>query len=265
MQSTTLVQDLSPQFKAHFKITEIHAINRGGQKMVFIVTKDGVKCALKLFHNFGKRDIRELEIYERFKHIDGIPKILSVEEFNGDKVVFEEYIDGSSLQDVSQNYTGNPDVIRDLIYKITSILEPIWLDSKIHRDIKLNNIMIRENGEPVVIDFGIAQDLEGSVITTHYIPHSWDFASPEQLLNQRDQIDYRSDFFSLGIVGYVLYYQRRPFGNVLTEVQQKFAARDTSYTTETECKLNAFFKECFGVSPSDRPRDLKTLIQTLQW
>lgn len=265
MQSTTLVQDLSPQFKSHFKITEIHSMNSGGQKMVFIVTKDGVKCALKLFHNFGKRDIRELEIYEKFKHLDGIPKILSVEEFDGDKVVFEEYIDGSSLQDVSQNYAGNSNIIRDLIYKITSILEPIWSDSKIHRDIKLNNIMIRENGEPVVIDFGIAQDLEGSVITTHYIPHSWDFASPEQLLNQRDQIDYRSDFFSLGILGYVLYYQRRPFGNALNEVQQKFAARDTSYTTDAGCRLNPFFKECFGVSPSDRPRDLKTLIQTLQW
>jgi serine/threonine-protein kinase len=265
MQSTTLVQDLNPEFKAHFNITEIHSMNSGGQKMVFIVTKDGFKCALKLFHNYGKRDIRELEIYERFKHLNGIPKILSIDEFNGDKVVFEEYIDGSSLQQVSQNYAESPEIIRDLIYKITSILEPIWNENMIHRDIKLNNIMIRGNGEPVVIDFGIAQDLEGSVITTHYIPHSWDFASPEQLLNQRDQIDYRSDFFSLGILAYVLYYQQRPFGNALDEVQGKFAARDTSYTTKSECKLNPFFKECFGVSPSDRPRDLKTLIQTLQW
>lgn len=265
MQSTTLVHNLSDEFKSHFKITEIHSINRGGQKMVFIVTKDGVKCALKLFHNFGKRDIRELEIYEKFKNHGGIPKILSVEEFSGDKVVFEEYIDGSSLQAVAQNYKGNPEMIRELIYKIIYILEPIWSDSKIHRDLKLNNIMIRENGEPVVIDFGIAQDLDGSVYTTHFIPNSWDFASPEQLLNLRDQIDYRSDYFSLGVLGYVLYYQRRPFGDSQSEVQQKFAAKDTSFQTDSDCKLNPFFKECFGFSPSDRPRDLQTLTNTLQW
>lgn len=265
MQPKTMVQDLSPELKAHFNITQIHSANRGGQKMVFIVTKDGVKCALKLFHNFGKRDMRELEIYEKFKNLNGIPKILSVEDFGGDKVVFEEYIDGYSLQDIAQNYTRNPEMIRDLISKITSILEPIWSDNKIHRDIKLNNIMIKVNGEPVVIDFGIAQDLVGTVYTTHFIPNSWDFASPEQLLNQRDQIDYRSDFFSLGVMGYVLYYQQRPFGDTQTEVQQKFAARDTTHGTDADCKLNLFFKECFGVSPSDRPRDLKTLIQTLQW
>lgn len=262
---TTLVQDLSPELKKHFNITEVHSKKSGGQKMVFIVTKDGSKCALKLFHNFGKRDIRELNIYEKFKHIDGIPKIISIEDFGDDKVVFEEYIDGSSLQEIVKEYAGDFEKVKKLIIKICSILEPIWKDNKIHRDIKLNNIMIRSNGEPVVIDFGIALDLGGTVYTTNVTqPMSWDFASPEQVLNQRDLIDYRSDFFSLGVIAYTLYYQRKPFGDSQDEVAQKFTAKNTSHTTDIDCKLNLFFKECFGISPADRPRDLSNLLQTLQ-
>lgn len=263
--SATLVEDLSPELKTHFNITEVHAIKKGGQKKVFIVTSDGVKCALKLFENFGKRDIRELEIYEKFKELDGIPKIISIKDFGDDKIVFEEYIEGSSLQEVVGEYAGDAEKVKDLIIKICSILEPIWKDQKIHRDIKPNNIMIRKNGKPVVIDFGIAQDLTGTVYTTHFIPNSWDFASPEQLLGQRDLIDYRSDFFSIGVIGYVLYYQHKPFGVSQEIVREKFAARDTSYATDENCKLNYFFKECLGFSPADRPRDLPTLLQTLRW
>jgi len=262
---TTLIQDLSPELKTHFNITEIHSTKRGGQKMVFIVTKDNIKCALKLFHNFGKRDIRELNIYEKFKHIEGIPKIISIEDFGDDKVVFEEYIDGSSLQEISQEYARDFQKIKELIIKICSILDPIWKDNKIHRDIKFNNIMVRSNGEPVVIDFGIALDLGGTMYTAQVTqPMSWDFASPEQILNQRDLIDYRSDFFSLGVIAYTLYYQRRPFGDSQDEITQKFITKNISYNTEIDCKLNLFFKECFGISPSDRARDLNNLIKTLQ-
>lgn len=262
---TTTIVSLSPDLQSHYNITEIHSMKRGGQKIVFVVTKDGEKCVLKLFHDFGKRDIRELDIYEKFKHINGIPKILSVDDFKGDKVVFEEYIEGSSLQDIADSYAGDAEKIRNLVITITSILEPIWGDNKIHRDLKPNNIMIKTDGRPVVIDFGIAQDLVGTVYTTHFIPNSWDFASPEQLLGQRDLIDYRSDFFNLGLIGYTLYYQRKPFGNNQSDVKQKFQSKDTSYVTDPDCKLNSFFKECFGISPADRPRDLKHLLKTLKW
>lgn len=261
----TLTEDLSPEFKNRFNITQIHSSKKGGQKKVFIVTRDGVKCALKVFNSFGKRDIRELNIYEQFKELDGIPKIISIEDHEEDKVVFEEYIEGSSLDEICKDYERNPEKIRELILKITSILAPIWLDGKIHRDLKPKNIMIRSSGEPVVIDFGIAQDLTGSVYTTHFVPNTWDFASPEQLLNQRDLIDYRSDFFSLGVLAYTLYYQRGPFGKSFDEVMQKFSRKDTSYDMDKDCKLNVFLKECLGPSPSDRPRDLSILIKTLQW
>lgn len=261
---TTLVEDLSPELKTHFNITKVHSIKRGGQKIVFIVTKDGIKCALKLFRNFGKRDIRELNIYEKFKHINGIPKIISVDDFGDDKVVFEEYIDGSNLHEIAKDYAGNFKKVQELIIKICLILEPIWKDNKIHRDIKPSNIMIKVNEEPVVIDFGIALDLGGTKYTNFAQPMSWDFASPEQVLDQRDLIDYRSDFFSIGVVAYALYYQCKPFGNTKEEVTEKFINKDNRYTTDADCKLNPFFKECFGISPADRPRDLASLLKIIK-
>ncbi|MBK9331669.1 MAG: hypothetical protein IPM96_04490 [Ignavibacteria bacterium] len=165
---TSTIVSLSPELQSHYNITEAHSIKRGGQKIVFVVTKDGEKCVLKLFHDFGKRDIRELDIYEKFKHINGIPKILNVDDFKGDKVVFEEYIDGSSPHDIANSYAGDAEKIRTLVITITSILEPIWGDNKIHRDLKPNNIMIKTDGRPVVIDFGIAQDLQNSIHNSFY-------------------------------------------------------------------------------------------------
>ncbi|MBA4319793.1 MAG: hypothetical protein C0412_15445 [Flavobacterium sp.] len=260
----TLLVSLSPELIKQFNISKIHSKSEGSQKKVFIVTKNGVKCALKLFVHFGKREARELKIYEEYKHIDGIPRIISIENFNGDTIVFEEFIDGANLHDIAVNYAGNFEKIKELIVQICLILEPIWKDNRIHRDIKLSNIMIRQNGKPIVIDFGIALDLNGTVYTNFEQPLSWDFASPEQLLGQRDLIDYRSDFFSLGVVAYTLYYQRKPFGDSHDEITQKFAAKDNSHVTDADCKFNPFFKECFGIAPADRPRNLATIFKLLK-
>ena len=94
---------LTQEFRDTFEISEVHEFFTGGQKHVFIVTRRGEKCALKVFINYGKREIRELSIYKEFKDIVDIPKILSIEDYNGDKIVFETYIIGESLKDIIDN------------------------------------------------------------------------------------------------------------------------------------------------------------------
>lgn len=268
MATFTSSTNLTPEFCDTFGITKVHKSFTGGQKHVFIVTKKGDKCALKVFINYGKRDIRELSIYKEFKDVADIPKILSIEDYNGDKIVFETYIEGDNLKDVFSNYKGDNNKVIGLISYVCNILKPFWerKPSIIHRDIKPSNIIIRPSGNPVVIDFGIARNLgeESITDTGQPQPHSWPFAAPEQYAGEKNLISYRTDFFSLGVLAYYLFYNILPFGTTKEAIKEKYNKNDLSYNTTDECNLNPFFNETLRVMPAERPRTPDILINLLQ-
>ena len=99
---------LDDNFKRRFDISDVHQVWNGGQKNVFLVTRKGSMCILKQFTNFCIRDIRELDIYKKYDKLHGIPKIIEVVEDNGSTIVFEEYINGSTLEQARNTYKGNP-------------------------------------------------------------------------------------------------------------------------------------------------------------
>lgn len=238
---------------------------KGGQKIVYFPTIEGESCVLKYFPG-GKDDRfdRELEIYERFKHIDGITKILRVEAYEKDILVFEEFIPGNTLIDILPIYSGDVAKITKLIKDIILILEPIWRERFVHRDIKPENVIIKADGTPIVIDFGIARDLDGASITgTGWQPKSWRYAAPEQFAGDKDRISYKTDFFSLGVLAYALYFQRLPFGNSEAEVHARYKSNDESFIIDSGFTLNNFCSEVMKFSPAERPRLIEDLYNLL--
>lgn len=116
----------------------------------------------------------------------------------GKTYVIEEYISGTTLQELLDKRGQLAEAqVRDIALQLTEALAALHKQKIIHRDIKPANIILRENGQAVLIDFGAARVLtrEGArdtcILGTPY------FAPPEQY--GFAATDVRSDFYALGM------------------------------------------------------------------
>jgi serine/threonine protein kinase len=115
-----------------------------------------------------------------------------------------EYVDGWSLDQLIGSPILSPERSLHLIAQVARALHAAHAQGIIHRDIKPSNILINQEGQPKLADFGLAkrlhdtQDLSGSgdiIGTPRYM-------SPEQALAVPGEIDHRTDVYSLGAVLY---------------------------------------------------------------
>jgi len=159
-----------------------------------------------------QRFITEAKIGAQLQHTN-IVSIYDVGEFDGNYYFAMEYLE-RNLNDViksSQEGKIEPEIALDIVKQISSALDYAHKKGVIHRDVKPANILLRNDGTPVLVDFGIAKLMESdakltktgtSIGTPHYM-------SPEQI--QGMEIDGRSDIYSLGVVFYEMLEGRTPY------------------------------------------------------
>lgn len=140
----------------------------------------------------------------------GIVKTYSVEESEGLLAIVQEFIDGSDLR-AEQTAMTNHQVIATLVAKIADALAYAHRRGVYHRDLKPANILIDQQGNPYIADFGLAMYEREQLFlpaqrcgTPHYMP-------PEQVAGLTRRLDGRSDIWSLGVILYELLTKRRPF------------------------------------------------------
>ena len=135
-----------------------------------------------------------------------------------------EFIDGESLQArLNRQGAVEPAEAARIAREVALGLAAAHAEGVVHRDIKPSNIMLEKGtGRVKITDFGLARGIEASVNVSHSrdIAGTPAYMSPEQILTPQ-QIDGRSDVFSLGSVLYQLLTGSAPFhGNVLTILEQ---------------------------------------------
>ena len=259
---------------------------QGGQKLVFPCTISGQQYALKVMlsnpsppgepDEITARARREVEILGKCDcpHIVKIGPI-PLEQVNvkGQNIIYfsEEWIDGPSVKGLIQS--GHPFLLSQVVKlgkDIAEAIRAIWVLKKIHRDIKPDNIMHRNDpAQYVLLDMGIAFDLEGDSLTTYgAVWGTRHYFSPEQSdFEKKRQMDFRSDLFSLGIVLYEVATGRHPFWRrgmsdleVISIIKTNPAAPPSSLRAEIPPQMEAVIMRLLDKSPHMRYRDFEMLI-----
>ncbi|QRK08232.1 AAA family ATPase [Archangium violaceum] len=161
----------------------------------------------------SERYRREFAILQRLRNVRGVATPYACERLRDRPLLLLERVQGETLSEA----TGQPmEVSRflGLAFSLVSTLGEVHCRNVIHKDIKPSNIIVEPSGEPRLIDFGVAtlQQVEHlDAAPTNLIEGTLAYMSPEQTGRMNRTVDYRTDFYSLGVTFYELLTGQRPF------------------------------------------------------
>ena len=159
---------------------------------------------------------QEYKIMEHLNGVAGIPKVYSLKKVDTLQVLTIEDVGTESLQN-SLIKSPSPDLNKSLAIaiNIVDILIEIHEHNIIHKDLNPTNIIVSpEDGSIKIIDFGISTKLSKqhqSIRPPEALEGTLQYISPEQTGRMNCTLDYRSDFYSLGIILYELITGVLPF------------------------------------------------------
>jgi serine/threonine-protein kinase len=156
------------------------------------------------------RFFREARSAAKLNH----PNIISIYELGENKkrpFIAMEYVEGEDLKAIIRKRAFIP--LKEKLRWVSHICEGLDYahgHGVIHRDIKPGNIFITKDGKLKILDFGLARLASSEMTRSGMLLGSPYYMSPEQVKGSQD-IDGRSDLFSVGVVLYELMSYRRPF------------------------------------------------------
>src|SRR5664280_2728519 len=182
----------------------VRLLGRGGMSDVYLAIDehDGSNVALKIVRSSDPEFVRRLEhearALESFMH-PGLIRLLDT-GFAGDQAfLVMEFVDGPTLATLLRDGPLSSRMTADLGARLAEALSYVHARGIVHRDVKPSNVLMSDDGEAWIGDFGIARLHDASTFTaTGTTMGTVSYMAPEQLENH--QVGPPADVWSLGIV-----------------------------------------------------------------
>ncbi len=212
---------------------------------------------------------RELEVMATLQH-PAIQKGIGSGRFNRMLYLVTEWVDGQGMRELMKAQGRfSPNEAIHLLHKIAEGLAYCHDHGVIHRDLKPENILITAEGQPVLLDFGLALTTDAPRVTYANLSHAVGtpiYMAPEQVEGQRG--DQRTDLYALGIILYELLAGEPPFqgDDALKLMEQHVktpAPRLDRVRPDVSPPLVAIVARCLRRDPKQRYPDIQSLLHDL--
>jgi len=277
----------------HFEI--VRKLGEGGMGEVYLVqdSKLNRKAAMKVQHldsfedkERRERFVREAQTAAQINH----PNVMAIYDIGiaktGDEkeisYIVMEYLPGRSLSEIMRRTDYDlGDMVR-IAEKIASGLAAAHRMNIVHRDIKADNIIIDEIGEPKILDFGLAKPAQSmafegeerssetisqELTTAGKVLGTVSYMSPEQARGEK--VDIRSDVFSFGILLYKMVTGELPFDgptpvSTLAKILEVQPDRPSLKNQNISPEMERIIDKCLQKDPADRYQGASDLAVDLR-
>lgn len=258
-------------------------LGRGGMGTVWRATQLGPsrQVALKLLGaaSFGsdrarQRFEREVELAARLEHPQ-IARIYDSGCHRGSCYYAMELIDGPQLDEyVKQQMPDRGQILR-LLREVCLAVQYAHQRGVIHRDLKPSNILVTADGQPHVVDFGLAKaiaddGLNPTLTQDGQYAGTPAFMSPEQAAGRWEHLDTRTDVYALGATLYLLLVGQSPHDQqgawyeVLRRVADEDVRRPRQLNRHFDAELEAILLKALDRDPERRYASASDLAQDIE-
>lgn len=238
----------------------LNVIGRGGMSVVYLAMNErvnrqwAVKEILKRDAGYLYANIREIEMMKKLDH-PHLPSIIDVIENRDALLIVMDYIEGRSLQELVRERGALPrEAVLRWAVQLSDTLS--YLHTRrppiIYRDMKPSNVMLKPDGNVMLIDFGAAREYrkkEGDTVSLG----TRGYAAPEQY-EPEGYSDARTDIYCLGVTLFQLFTGESP------HYVRPICSVDPSFSTG----LEAILIKCTQTRKEDRYQSCQELLYALE-
>jgi serine/threonine protein kinase len=238
------------------------AVGAGSSGTVFLATdrRSHRPCAIKIREaRNGERPVRfiaEARDMQRLRH----PRLVPVLDYGDDEerywYVMPYYERGCLRDRVKQVGPLAPDQALDWIFQVLEGLHAVHEAGLVHRDVKPHNVLISDDDQALLADFGLARHLHGGVdyrTRTDQSMGTPNYRAPEQATDAAS-VDPRADIYGVGATLYFLLTAKRPGFLCMVD-------RDDPVMAAVPEPLRDFVLRCMALDPANRFQDARSCAE----